>query len=70
MAEIAPDGDALTGTLVMMVRRELKRQRPDGTFAIDRESAGGMPTIWHSYYDDKALVAYVPVLAAHLARSH
>jgi hypothetical protein len=69
VAKIAPDGDAMTRTLLMMVRREIERQRADGTSALKPAASGGMPTTWHSYYDAKALVAYVPVLAAHLARS-
>jgi hypothetical protein len=36
-------------------------------FPIDHGMESGKNTIWASYYDPKAFVAYVPVLTAHLA---
>jgi hypothetical protein len=71
VAKFAPDGEKLIGMLLPIVRREVALQRPDGLFALERGHESGMPTRWTSYYEAKALVAYVPVLAAHLAgRNH
>jgi hypothetical protein len=67
VAKFAPDGDAITRTLLRVVRCEMNRQRPDGQFSLEHGMEPGLPTIWTSYYEAKSLVAYVPVLAAHLA---
>jgi len=67
VAKIAPDGRALMAKLLPVVERELARQRPDGLFTLDRGNEAGMPTRWVSYYEAKSLVAYVPVITAHLA---
>jgi hypothetical protein len=67
VAKFAPDGDAMTRTLLRVVRREMNRQRLDGQFNVEHGMESGLPTIWTSYYEAKSLVAYVPVLAAHLA---
>jgi hypothetical protein len=66
-AKIAPDGKEMTKRLLQAVRREVKNQTPDGVFPIDHGMESGKNTIWASYYDPKAFVAYVPVLTAHLA---
>lgn len=67
VAKFAPDGDALRLELYAVVKREVARQRPDGLFTLDHGVESGMPTRWISYYEAKSLVAYVPVLTAHLA---
>lgn len=67
VAKFAPDGDALIQKLYAVVKREVARQRPDGLFTLDHGVEAGMPTRWISYYEAKSLVAYVPVLTAHLA---
>jgi hypothetical protein len=67
VAKFAPDGDEMIRTLLRVVRREVNRQRPDGQFSVEHGMESGLPTIWTSYYEAKSLVAYVPVLAAHLA---
>ncbi|MEO7650215.1 MAG: hypothetical protein ABIZ80_07085 [Bryobacteraceae bacterium] len=67
VAKFAPDRDEIIGKLLTAVRREVARLRPDGTFVLDHGVEAGSPTRWISYYDAKALVAYVPTLAAHLA---
>lgn len=66
VARFAPDGAAIVAKLLPIVRREVARQRPDGLFSLEKGVEGGLPTRWISYYEAKALVAYVPVLAAHL----
>jgi hypothetical protein len=67
VAKFAPDGDEMIRTLLRVVRREVNRQRPDGQFSVDHGMESGLPTIWTSYYEAKSLVAYVPVLTAHMA---
>lgn len=69
VAKFAPDRDEIIRKLLSAVRREVARQRPDGTFVLDHGVEAGSPTRWISYYDAKSLVAYVPTLAAHLAAS-
>lgn len=66
VAKFAPAGAAMTEKLLGYVRREVARQRPDGLWALERGSEAGLPTRWTSYYEAKSLVAYVPVLAAHV----
>lgn len=67
IAKLCPDGDELVRKLAEVVRREAARQRPDGLISLDHGHESGLKTVWTSYYDAKALVAYVPVLTAHLA---
>jgi hypothetical protein len=49
-----------------VVRREVARVRQEGLIPYEPGFGGGMPTTWTSYYDAKALVAYVPVITARL----
>jgi hypothetical protein len=67
VAKFAPDGEKLIRMLVPIVRREVALQRHDGLFTLEHGYESGIPTRWTSYYEAKSLVAYVPVLAAHLA---
>jgi hypothetical protein len=51
------------------VRRQLVRQDPNGAFPMDIGTLWSQyPTQVISYYDPKAVVAYLPVLGARLAR--
>ena len=67
MARFAPDGDELIKKLYPIVQREMRRQRSDGNFPLERGIEAGMRTRWISYYEAKSLIAYVPVITAHLA---
>jgi hypothetical protein len=67
IAKLNPDCDQRIRDLHAIVRREVARVRSDGLITLDHGAASGLPTIWTSYYDAKSLVAYVPVLSAHLA---
>jgi hypothetical protein len=67
VAKFAPDGDKMTATLLRVARREIAHQRPDGQFNVEHGMESGLPTVWTSYYEAKSLVAFVPVLTAHLA---
>ena len=66
IAKLAPDGDQRIRDLLEVARREVSHVRPDGLIPFDKGMSSGLPTVWTSYYDAKSLVAYVPVLAAHL----
>ncbi len=66
IARLCPDRQQLIKTLVRVVNREVGRVRPDGLVPLDHGMEGGLPTVWTSYYDAKALVGYVPVLSAYL----
>ncbi|HUS05524.1 MAG TPA: hypothetical protein VMZ52_04480 [Bryobacteraceae bacterium] len=70
ISKLAPDGPEMTRQLLSIVRREVARQTPDGQFPMKHGTEAGRETVWTSYYDPKSLVAYVPVLAAHLAARH
>lgn len=67
VSRFSPDGPQLVAKLLEVVQREVARQREDGQFPIDHGFESGLKTRWTSYYDLKALVAYVPVLSARLA---
>ena len=66
VAALCPDRAALAEDLMSVVRREVARVRQDGLIPYEPGFGGGMPTTWTSYYDAKALVAYVPVITARL----
>jgi hypothetical protein len=66
VAKIAPDGEDLTRKLLTAVRREVARQDAAGVFPMEHGVQSGIQTRWTSYYDEKSLVAYVPVLAAYM----
>ena len=67
IAKLAPDRDSRIQDLLEVARREVATVRPDGVISLRKGMSSGLPTVWTSYYDAKALVAYVPVLTAHLA---
>jgi hypothetical protein len=66
VAKIAPDGENLARKLLAVVRREVARQDASGVFPMEHGAQNGIHTRWTSYYDEKSLVAYVPVLAAYM----
>ncbi len=62
---------ALIAPLAKIVREQLARQNANGVFPMDLGTLWSQyPTQVISYYDPKAVVAYLPVLGARLAASH
>lgn len=62
---------ALIAPLAKIVREQLARQNANGVFPMDTGTLWSQyPTQVISYYDPKAVVAYLPVLGARLAATH
>ena len=68
LARLSGDSSLLP-RLAGVVRREVARQEPDGTFPMELGSLWSQyPTRVISYYDAKSVVAYLPVLGSRLIR--
>ncbi|MEO7650214.1 MAG: hypothetical protein ABIZ80_07080 [Bryobacteraceae bacterium] len=69
LARVTGDASLLPG-LGAVVRRELAKQEPDGTFPMQLGTLWSQyPTRVISYYDAKSVVAYLPVLGSRLAQA-
>jgi hypothetical protein len=67
LARLTGDGSLLPA-MTRLVRQEVARQHPDGSFPFDLGVLWSQyPTRVVSYYDAKSVVAYLPALAARLA---
>ena len=67
VTQFAPQGHQMLNDLYDIVRQDVACQQDDGTFVIDHGMESGEPTRWTSFYDEKSMVAYLPVLTARMA---